>query len=234
MFEEAGCDTVRAQRFVVTTTIGRHDPRIAMKKRVAFIAIVLSLIGAFVIAYVLGMRTQEEAVTPRPSQWALPLQREGLPNLHQVTPTLYRGGQPTAAGMQQLKAVGVKTVVNLRSFSSDRGEIGDTGLVYEHIYMKAWHPEREEIIRFLQIVTDKDRTPVFVHCQHGADRTGLMCANYRVAVCGWTKEEAIREMTQGGFGHHRIWKDIISFIDDLDIDEIKREAAIDTVDKAMQ
>ena len=76
-----------------------------MKKRVAFIAIMLSLIGAFVIAYVLGMHSQEEAITPRPSHWAPPLQREGLPNLHQVTPMLYRGGQPTAAGMRQLKAI---------------------------------------------------------------------------------------------------------------------------------
>jgi protein tyrosine/serine phosphatase len=136
--------------------------------------------------------------------------------------------------MRQLKAMEVKTVVNLRSFSSDRDEIGDTDLAYEHIYMKAWHPEREEIVRFLQIVTDKDRTPVFVHCQHGADRTGLMCAIYRVAVCGWTKEDAIREMTHGGFGHHTIWKNIIRFIEDLDIDEIKEEAAIDTMDKTIK
>jgi tyrosine-protein phosphatase SIW14 len=205
-----------------------------MKKRVTFIVIILLLIGTFVIAYVIGTRSQEEAVTPRPSHWATPLEREGLPNLHQVTPMLYRGGQPTVAGMQQLKAMGVKTVINLRSFNADEDELEDTGLAYEHIYMKAWHPEREDIIRFLKIVTDKDSTPVFVHCQHGADRTGLMCAIYRVAVCDWTKEEAIREMTQGGFGYHIIWKDIIRFIGDLDIDAIKKEAAIDTINKAIK
>jgi tyrosine-protein phosphatase SIW14 len=202
-----------------------------MKKRVAFIAIMLSLIVVCAAAFILGTLSRDStSITPRPSQWALPLQREGLPNLHQVTPTLYRGGQPTAAGMRQLKAMGVKTVINLRSFNSDKDELGDTGLAYEHIYMKAWHPEREDIIRFLQIVTDKDRTPVFVHCQHGADRTGLMCAIYRVAVCGWTKGEAIEEMTEGGFGHHTIWKNLIKFIEDLDIDAIKKQADIDSVD----
>jgi protein tyrosine phosphatase (PTP) superfamily phosphohydrolase (DUF442 family) len=41
--------------------------------------------------------------------------------------------------------------------------------------MKAWHPEEKEIVKFLKTVTDKTKTPVFVHCQHGADRTGLMC-----------------------------------------------------------
>ena len=205
-----------------------------MKKKVAFIAIILSLLSACIIAYIHGMRSQETAITPRPSHWALPLQRDGLPNLHQVTPTLYRGGQPTAAGMRQLKAMGVKTVVNLRSFSSDRDEIGDTCLAYEHIYMKAWYPEREEIVRFLQIVTDKKHTPVFVHCQHGADRTGLMCATYRVAVCKWTKEEAIREMTHGGFGHHTIWKNLITFIEELDIDAIKKQAVIGSLDTTHQ
>ena len=220
---------------MVLIRIDSHDSRIIMKKRVAHIAIMLSLIGACIVAFILGTLSGDStSITPRPSQWATPLEREGLPNLHQVTPLLYRGGQPTAEGMRQLKAMGVKTVINLRSFNSDRDEIGDTGLAYEHIYMKAWHPEREDIIRFLRIVTDKDCTPVFVHCQHGADRTGLMCAIYRVAVCDWTKEEAIREMTQGGFGHHTIWKNIIGFIEDLDIDAIKKEAAIDTINKAIK
>jgi tyrosine-protein phosphatase SIW14 len=198
------------------------------KKRLTVIAIIILLMsGAVAAAYILASPAADSTgITPRPGHWATPLQQKGLPNLHEVTPTLYRGAQPTAVGMRQLKALGIKTVLNLRSFNSDKDELGDTGLGYEHIYMKAWHPEKEDIIRFLRITTDKDRTPVFVHCQHGADRTGLMCAIYRVAVCNWTKEEAIREMTQGGFGHHTIWKNLIKFIEDLDIDGIKKQAGI--------
>jgi tyrosine-protein phosphatase SIW14 len=200
------------------------------KKPVILIAIIFSLFGAVAVAAIFGQLSQSSPVaTPRPASWAMPLQRKGLPNLHQVTPTLYRGAQPTALGMRQLKAMGIKTVVNLRSFNSDRDKLGKTGLAYEHIYMKAWHPERKDIIRFLQITTDNNRTPIFVHCQHGADRTGLMCAVYRVAICGWTKAEAIREMTQGGFGHHIIWTNLVKFIQDLDIDAIKKEAGIETV-----
>jgi protein tyrosine/serine phosphatase len=200
---------------------------ISFKKRLHAIAIISLVIGVVAAAFILAKSAADSAGnTPRPSQWARPIQREGLPNLHQVTPELYRGAQLTAAGMRQLKAMGVKTVINLRSFNSDRDELGDTGLGYEHICMKAWHPEREDIIRFLHIVTDKNRTPVFVHCQHGADRTGLMCAIYRVAVCGWTKEEAIREMTQGGFGYHIVWTNLVQFIQDLDIEGIKKQAGI--------
>lgn len=161
-----------------------------------------------------------------PKKWAQPIKLAGVPNLHRVTQDLYRSAQPTAEGMRNIKKIGIKTIVNLRSFHSDRDEIGETGLAYEHIYMKAWHAEEEDVVRFLQIVTDHKRTPVLIHCEHGADRTGTMCAIYRIAVCGWAKEEAIKEMTQGGFGFHMVWKNLIHYIENLDVDSIKKRAGI--------
>ncbi len=167
-----------------------------------------------------------EGPAGRPASWAQPLALEGVPNLHTVSTSLYRSAQPTAQGMRNLKQHGIITIVNLRSFHSDRDEIGTAGLGYEHIYMKAWHPERKEIVRFLQIVTDPKRTPVLVHCQHGADRTGAMCALYRVAVQGWTKEEALGEMVQGGFGFHEVWQNLPGWITELDIESIRKDAGI--------
>lgn len=164
--------------------------------------------------------------TNRPPRWAKPMQRRGVPNLHKVSDTLYRSAQPSPEGMINLKAMGIETIVSLRSFHSDRNEIGDTGLAYEHIYMKAWHPEEKEAVRFLEIATNPKRTPVLVHCQHGADRTGAMSALYRVAVQGWSKEEAIKEMTLGGFGFHGIWNNLIRWINELDIEAIKEKAGI--------
>lgn len=162
----------------------------------------------------------------RPASWAQPIQLEGVPNLHKVSNDLYRSAQPTAQGMQQLKQLGIKTIVNLRTFHSDRDAIGKTGLAYAQIHMKAWHAEQEDAVRFLQIVTNPKRTPVLVHCQHGADRTGTMVALYRIAVQGWSKEAAIREMTRGGFGYHEIWVNLPPWIRDLDIAALRRKAGI--------
>jgi len=164
--------------------------------------------------------------TNRPAKWAQPVKLDGVPNLHKVSADLYRSAQPTAEGMQELKAMGIDTVVNLRSFHSDRDEIGTTGLGYEHIYMKAWHPERKEVVRFLQIATNSKRTPVLVHCLHGADRTGTMCALYRVAVQGWTKKDAIREMTEGGYNFHGVFENLINWINELDVDAVKKDAGL--------
>lgn len=170
-----------------------------------------------------------EIADNRPASWAQPVDLEGVPNLHRVDEHLYRSAQPTAQGMKNLKQMGFETVVNLRSFHSDRDDIGNTGLGYEHIYMKAWHPERKEIVRFLQIVTNPKRTPVLVHCLHGADRTGTMCAVYRIVLQGWTKEEALREMTEGGFNFHAVFGNLPKWIRELDVESIRKEVGIETV-----
>jgi protein tyrosine/serine phosphatase len=122
--------------------------------------------------------------------------------------------------------LGLKTIINLSSFHSDRDEIGETELAYKHIFMKAWHPEEKEAVRFLKIVTDPKSAPVLVHFQHGADRTGTMIAVYRIAVQGWSKAEAIREMTGGGFGFHQVWGNLPRWVQKLDIGSIRRQAGI--------
>ena len=163
---------------------------------------------------------------PRPDNWAQPVSLAGVPNLFKVSDDLYRSAQPDSQGMKNLKQLGIKTVVNLRSFHTDQDELGNTGPAGEHIYMVAWHPEKEEVVRFLKIVSDSTRTPVLVHCQHGSDRTGTMCAIYRVAVQGWSKEEAIAEMTGGGFGFHQIFANLPVWIRVMDMGQIRKEAGI--------
>ncbi|MBL7187161.1 MAG: dual specificity protein phosphatase family protein [Phycisphaerae bacterium] len=173
-------------------------------------------------------RRQAESEQASGRKWAERLELPGLPNLHRVSENLYRGAQPTAEGMKQLEKLGVKTVVNLRSSRSDRDEIEGTALTYEHIGMTTWSPDPESITRFLKIVTDGSRTPVFVHCRHGADRTGTMCAIYRIATEGWSKDEAIEEMTKGGFGYHSIWKNLVDYIRKLDVDSMMRSAGLNS------
>jgi protein tyrosine phosphatase (PTP) superfamily phosphohydrolase (DUF442 family) len=186
----------------------------------------IAVISIFALVLLNAAYGAETSPANRPAHWAKLIQMEGVPNLHKVSDTLYRSAQPSAEGMKNLKAMGIETIVNLRSFHSDRDEIGDTGLAYEHIHMKAWHAEEEDAVKFLQIVTNPKRSPVLVHCQHGADRTGTMCALYRVTVQGWSKEEALKEMTQGGFGFHGIWENLIQWINGLDIETIKKRAGI--------
>jgi tyrosine-protein phosphatase SIW14 len=159
-------------------------------------------------------------------QWAQGRSLRGVPNFHKVSENLYRSAQPSAEGMERLVEMGVKTVVNLRDNHSDRDEIGGLNLAYEHIEMEADDPLDEDMVRFLRIVSDKERGPFLVHCKHGADRTGTMCGVYRIVIEGWSKEEAIEEMTKGGFGFHRWWNDLKIYIRELDVEQIKKSAGL--------
>ncbi len=101
----------------------------------------------------------------------------------------------------------------------------DVNLASEHIRMTTLDPDMDDVIRFLNIVTDSNNTPVFVHCQHGADRTGTICAIYRIIIQGWSREDAVEEMTKGGYGFHSIWDNLADYIRKLDIDEIQSRMA---------
>jgi protein tyrosine phosphatase (PTP) superfamily phosphohydrolase (DUF442 family) len=163
----------------------------------------------------------------RPATWAEPLDVTGAANLYKVSDDLYRSAQPTAEGMTNLKALGVKTIVNLRSLHSDLGLLVETGLKYEHIPMLAWDAEEDDVVGFLRIVVDPERTPVLVHCEHGSDRTGIACAMYRIVVQGWSKEEAVREMTEGGFGFHETSRGLLRYIRAVDVEAIQRKVKAD-------
>lgn len=163
----------------------------------------------------------------RPAHWATPVDKPGLRNFYKVSDRLYRGAQPEEEGIRQLEQIGIKTVISLELFHSDRSMLEKTGsrMSYEHIYMQTWRPEEKDVTRFLKIVSDTARTPVYVHCYHGSDRTGTMCAIYRIIMQGWTKDEALREMQEGGYGFHSIWKNLIEFIHQLDAEKIKQSVS---------
>jgi tyrosine-protein phosphatase SIW14 len=173
------------------------------------------------------------AAGPRSENWATPVAAiQGLPNLYRVSSTLYRSAQPSEEGFvflgtQVSLAKGdrpIKTVVSLRAFHDDAPLVpASSGLRLEQIRFKTWHPENEDVVKFLRIATTPGMQPVLVHCQHGSDRTGTMVAIYRIAVEGWTKAQATDEMTNGGFGFHPMWQNLIRYIEELDVSAIKAQ-----------
>ena len=117
--------------------------------------------------------------------------------------------------------MGIKTVVNLRSFHSDRDGLKATGLRYAHIYSQAWNPDDDDVLVFLKIVADPANQPVFVHCMHGADRTGWVVAVYRIVEQGWSADEAWLEMQN--FGHHEVFKSLRRYLFKLEPATIRKQ-----------
>jgi len=156
----------------------------------------------------------------REHAWAEPLEGPGLENLHRVSAGLYRGAQPDREGFETLAGMGIRTVVNLRADHSDTLLVEGLGLEYVEIPMTPDKVTDGQVAAFLEVARDPLLAPVFVHCQHGADRTGVMVAAYRVAVEGWKREEAIAEMTRGGFGYHSVWKGLVEYMRTFDPERV--------------
>lgn len=160
----------------------------------------------------------------RPANWAQPIAIEGLPNLHRVDTNLYRSQQPTEAGLRNAREqLGIRTVINLRAFHSDKGIALRAGLLNEELSVKTWHIEDEDVVRVLAILRHRDNGPFLLHCQHGADRTGVMSAMYRIVEQGWSKQQALDEMVHGGYGFHPVWSNIVDYLEQVDVDAIRAQ-----------
>ena len=152
----------------------------------------------------------------------------GVPNLYRVSDGLYRGAVPSAEGMRQLRDMGVKTVVDLRWEGNDRGAIAGTGLQYEHMSFWTYTVKEADVVRFLHLAGDARTAPVYVHCRRGADRTGFICAVYRVVIEGWSRDQAVHEMVDGGFGFDMTYQNLISYIRTMNVENLRRKAGLPT------
>ncbi len=163
----------------------------------------------------------------RPAEWARRIEKRGLPNLHQVSPSLYRSAQPQEDCAESVNELGIKTVVCLRL--SEKDTMMPKNVTVHYVRLTALSVSAQDIIRVLSILTAPENGPCLVHCQHGADRTGVVCAAYRVCVQGWTKEAAVDEMRNGGFGFHRILTNLPKVVMKLNVEAIRN--AIATIQK---
>ncbi len=103
-------------------------------------------------------------------------------NLHAVIPgRVYRGGQPTAAALARIiDDYGIRTVVNLRGcgnpmpwYLAEGRVVQQQGISLEDVSFSAIHLPSPGELRELIAVVDHAEYPLFLHCRHGSDRTGV-------------------------------------------------------------
>jgi len=127
-----------------------------------------------------------------------------IENFGKVNDHYYRGSQPGQAELEQLKKLGVKTVIDLRK-DSEPGEpeqVRALGMQYFNIPLKASRAATEEQTSyFLSLVNNAANWPVYVHCKGGRHRTGALTAVYRITHDGWTADQAFREMRDYDFNN---------------------------------
>ncbi|MVW87419.1 phosphatase domain-containing protein [Pseudomonas sp. PB101] len=182
-------------------------------------AICLSLIALVNLAPALA----DDSVVQRPADWAQPVEKQY--NLFQMSPTLYRSALPDKEAVSLLENLKIGTVINFLP-EQDSGWLSTPGIRQVHLPYRTNHVDDADVLKALRAITSAEaQGPVLMHCKHGSDRTGLMAAMYRVVVQGWSKEEALDEMTQGGFGDSTHFKDGIRYMMQADVDKLRTALA---------
>ncbi len=141
---------------------------------------------------------------------------KGVPRFGEVTPVLYRGGQPSRIGFSNLAKIGINIVVDLRgSRESERQLVTRLGMQYVALPWRCFNPRDEHFAQFLALLRANPSKKVFVHCRVGDDRTGMDIATYRMAEQDWTSEEAEKEMEAYGVNwfHRMICPGLSSYLE---------------------
>ncbi|HYX42988.1 MAG TPA: hypothetical protein VE821_14880 [Pyrinomonadaceae bacterium] len=123
-------------------------------------------------------------------------------NFGQMDARFYRGAQPKEEDYKDLKALGVKTVIDLREdpVSYEKRDVEALGMRYVNIPMSdSKYPKDEQIATFLKLIKDPTTGTFYAHCAGGRHRTGVIGAVYRYNVNHWNYDQVYAEMKQYDF-----------------------------------
>lgn len=124
-------------------------------------------------------------------------------NFGEVNDHLYRGGEPTQRALEELAALHVSLVIDLREPGEktklEQQMVEAQRMKYVNIPMSGFHaPTGDQIRRVLWLLVNGDNQKIFVHCWRGKDRTGAVVACYRIQHDGWDSKKALGEAHQYG------------------------------------
>ena len=178
-----------------------------------------ALCPTLLAAFALPQAQADETARARPAQWAQPIATQY--NLYQMSPTLYRSALPDSAAQPLLDKLHIATVINFLP-DADSSWLNTPGVAQVQLPYRTNHVDDADVLAALRAIqTAQAQGPVLMHCKHGSDRTGLMAAMYRVVVQDWSKEDALKEMTQGGFGENAHYKDGAKYLMNADIPALR-------------
>lgn len=171
--------------------------------------------------------TETVKISPQNTdRWAILVDQST--NLYRIDNKLFRSEQLTEQSQHLLEKQGIKTLINLRFFdrNDDQQAFNHGQFTLINAPLLTWYITPKEVAHILwQIKQHQKNGAVLIHCYHGADRTGLISAMYRVIYQNWSLDEAKREMIEGPYGFHSIWKNIENFFTEENVVQIKKELA---------
>jgi len=159
------------------------------------VAVRWSGIALLTLLVALGLTEVRYAYADADEKLTLP----GVANFGRLASNLYRGANPEMTAYPSLRTFGIDTVVRFSTgdefIAAEKARVESLGMAFISLPWRAADlPETSQVVSFLSLVRNHPEHTYFVHCREGVDRTGVMVALYRVAIDGWSTDQAIGEM----------------------------------------
>lgn len=124
-----------------------------------------------------------------------------FPDYVRIRPGVAVAGQPTAEGLARLKALGFRSVVDLRredeaGRAEEKAAVEAAGLRYLHVPVSAGTLSRNDVNAVARVLDDSEAGPVLLHCATGNRAGGLWAL--AEAARGVPLEEAIADGRKAG------------------------------------
>jgi protein tyrosine/serine phosphatase len=140
-----------------------------------------------------------------------------IKNFGKMDERFYRGAQPKEEDYKDLKALGIKTIIDLQDSPTnyEKRDVEALGMRYVNIPMSdSVYPKEESISAFLKLINDPTTGVFFAHCAGGRHRTGVVGAIYRFNVDHWNYDQAYAEMKDYDFYTRWGHGDMKKYVDD--------------------
>jgi uncharacterized protein (TIGR01244 family) len=164
--------------------------------------ILLPMLFAASVAAAADVPLEVQAYNPDKGPQLLP----GVPRSAQLSPEIYRGGQPTPEGLKSISERGIKTIITLRG----RDEVMSENQPIEEAYAKnngiafkrypiPGVPSVRDALQVIALIEAAEK-PVLVHCLNGSERTTTILGFYRLRHEGWSIDQVLAEADSYGIG----------------------------------
>lgn len=125
-------------------------------------------------------------------------------NFHQITKgEAYRSAQMSGEELKHhIDFYKIKSILNLRGkepnerwYKEEIKVSAEKAVMHYDIYLSAYREPTAEDVRILTGLIESAPRPILIHCQGGADRTGLVAAMWKVIVEKESKREAGKQLS---------------------------------------
>ncbi|HXC27557.1 MAG TPA: protein tyrosine phosphatase family protein [Stellaceae bacterium] len=138
---------------------------------------------------------------------------EGIYNWARLDERITTSGQPTESQLTDIRALGIRHVVNLalhtheKALPDEAGSVSRLGMTYTHIPVDFQNPTNEDFAKFCAVMDELNDVPVHVHCIANY-RVSAFFYRYRRDVLGWD-DSAARAPMDAIWRPEGVWADFI-------------------------